>query len=108
MKLTLLIVSAVLVLTGCQTDTAPMSQGAPSLKQIEAQARATVPAGYQLADQPIPEEVERIAPADVPGWDILVKDNCYFLRYGDIVYPATYDTTTDHASRMAAQPYCIG
>ncbi|QDC09129.1 hypothetical protein FHY55_07690 [Oceanicola sp. D3] len=67
---------------------------------------SAVPAGYAVADGPIPEEVMAAVPADVRLDQIVVRDACYYIFYEGAIYPVTTQDMRD--AGFDGQPYCIG
>ncbi|MBS8225081.1 hypothetical protein [Vannielia litorea] len=65
-----------------------------------------LPAGYVVADQPIPEAVMAAVPADVRLDQIVVRDACYYIFYEGAIYPVTTQEMRD--AGFDGQPYCIG
>ncbi|MCO6382891.1 hypothetical protein [Oceanicola sp. 502str15] len=64
------------------------------------------PAGYAVADPPIPQKVMSAIPADLRLDQIVVRDGCYYMFYEGAIYPITTQEMRD--AGFDGQPYCIG
>ena len=94
---------AILALAGCEMGGGKATVG----------ATGGLPAGYSVADHPIPPEVMAAVPADTALTDIIayVDDSmgpggpCYYYRRDGKLYPAT--TAGMAEGGLAGKPYCI-
>ena len=68
--------------------------------------RLQVPAGYAMAELPLPEPVAAAIPGDLRLSEVLVKDGCYYYISAGTVFPVV--TFGALAAGMPDQPWCLG
>jgi len=78
----------------------------PLLAACQPTPDANPPAGFSVADEPIPEAVLAAVPADVRLDQIVARDGCYYVFVHNQIRPVV--TAEMRASGFDNQPYCIG
>ena len=102
MKKTILLI-AMFALVGCQSTVSDTE----AAQAAYYASRPPAPAGYRhpAPGQSLPGIVLQGIPEGEPGWDILIKEGCYYYRFAGALYPAP-DSPEMSWNDPAARPYC--